>query len=207
MTNPNYTAIALVVDRSGSMATMLEDAQGGINTFIKDQKDLPGRCTVRLDQFDGIYETLYKSTDVKYVGPYVLKPRGGTALLDAMGRGIINFGQELADMNEADRPANVIMVIVTDGDENSSVEWTKGAVAKLVKKQEDEFNWTFVFLAANQDAIAVGASYGFNAGSSMTYDSANVGNTYSTLSQKVGVTRSTGTWDSFTEEERSKSKN
>lgn len=206
MTDTTYTAIAVVVDRSGSMQSMRKDAEGGLNTFIEDQKAEPGKCTLRIDQFDTVYDNVVKSTEIAKVEKYTLTPRGGTALLDAMGKTIVDFGSELKALPEAKRPANVIVVVVTDGDENSSREWTKDAVSKLIKQQENDYGWTFVFLAANQDAIAVGASYGFHAGTSMTYDSANVGNTYATLSAKVSGTRSTGTWAPFTEEERSKSK-
>lgn len=206
MTDTNYTAIAVVVDRSGSMQSMRADAEGGLNSFIDDQKKEPGKCTLRIDEFDTVYDNLVKSTDIRKVEKYTLIPRGGTALLDAMGKTITDFGAELAALPEAERPANVIVVVVTDGDENSSREWTKDGVANLVKQQENDYGWTFVFLAANQDAIAVGATYGFSGGTSMTYDSANVGQTYSTLSQNVSATRSSGIFQPFTEEQRKKSK-
>jgi uncharacterized protein YegL len=205
MTDKNYTAIAVVVDRSGSMASMQADAQGGLNSFIKDQKKEPGKCTLRIDQFDTVYENVIKSTPIQDVKKYTLSPRGGTALLDGIGRTVTDFGAELAALPEAERPGNVIVVVVTDGGENSSQEWNAATVKELIKKQEDKYNWTFVFLAANQDAIAVGGQYGFNAGTSMTYDAANVGNTYSTLSSSVSLARSTGTFDSFTDEDRAKS--
>lgn len=205
MTDPNYTAIAVVVDRSGSMMSMQKDAEGGLNTFLTDQKSGPGRCTVRIDQFDTEYENVTKSVDVNSVEPYVLVPRGGTALLDAIGKTVVDFGEELAALPEDQRPGNVIVVVVTDGGENQSREFTNDGVKALITKQETEFGWTFVFLAANQDAIAVGATYGFAAGTSMTYDSASVGQTYTTLSSKISQTRASGKFDSFTDDERSKS--
>lgn len=202
MTDPNYTAIAVVVDRSGSMASMRADAQGGLNTFIEDQKKEPGRCTVRIDQFDTVYENVVKSVDVQAVEPYVLEPRGGTALLDAIGKTVVDFGSELRALPEDQRPGNVIVVVVTDGGENASREYNNEGVKNLIKTQENEFNWTFVFLAANQDAIAVGNAYGFAAGNSMTYSGANVGSTYSTLSAKTSILRGTGKFESFTDDER-----
>lgn len=202
MTNPDYTAIAVVVDRSGSMASMQKDAEGGLNTFIKDQKKEPGDCSLRIDQFDTIYENVIKSTPIKDVNKYSLQPRGGTALLDAIGKTVTSFGEELAALEEDARPGNVIVVVVTDGGENASGEWDAEGVKALIKKQEDEFNWSFVFLAANQDAIAVGGQYGFNAGTSMTYDAANVSSTYASLSANVTRSRVTGSLDSFTDEQR-----
>lgn len=202
MTDPNYTAIAVVVDRSGSMATMQQDAEGGLNSFIEDQKKEPGRCTVRIDQFDTVYENVTKSVDVQAVEPYRLLPRGGTALLDAIGKTVVDFGQELRALPEAERPGNVIVVVVTDGGENSSREYTNPAVKALIDKQEKDYNWTFVFLAANQDAIAVGNTMGFAAGNALTYTGSNVGGTYHTLSAKVSQTRATGVFDAFTDQER-----
>lgn len=205
MTDSNYTAIAVVVDRSGSMWTMREDAEGGLNTFITDQKDGEGRCTLRLDQFDEVFENVFSSTDIQDVNNYALVPRGGTALLDAIGKTVTQFGEELAALNEDERPSNVIVVVVTDGGENMSQEWTNEQVKALIKQQEEQYGWTFVFLAANQDAIQVGGTMGFGAATSMTYDAAHVGQTYNTLSAKVKGTRMTGTFESFTDEERSKS--
>lgn len=205
MVDSNYTAVAIVSDRSGSMMTMQKDAEGGINSFINDQKNQPGRCSIRIDQFDTQYENVVRSTDVENVKPYRLVPRGGTALLDAIGKTVTDFGAELAAMPENERPGNVIVVVVTDGEENSSREWDAAGVKALIAKQEQEFNWTFVFLAANQDAIQTGATYGFGANTSMTYDSANVGATYATLSHKVTATRSSGKFDAFTDDERAAS--
>jgi uncharacterized protein YegL len=205
LTNPDYTAIAVVVDRSGSMITMQKDAEGGLNSFIKEQKKEPGKATLRIDQFDTVYENVIKSTPIKDVKKYFLTPRGGTALLDAIGKTVTDFGAELAALPEDERPGNVIVVVVTDGGENSSKEWTAEGVKALISKQESEFSWNFIFLAANQDAITVGAQYGFSSGTSMTYDAASVGSTYSTLSANVSRSRATGILDSFTDEQRQQS--
>lgn len=202
MTDSNYTAIAVVVDRSGSMVTMREDAEGGLNTFIEDQKKEEGRCTLRLDQFDDHFDTVFPSKDIQEIGKYTLVPRGGTALLDAIGKTVTNFGEELAAMPEDERPGNVIVVVVTDGGENMSREWTGDKVKELIKQQEEQYGWTFVFLAANQDAIAVGGQYGFNAGTSLTYTGQTVGSTYSMLSGRVSATRAGASFDSFTDSER-----
>lgn len=202
MVDNNYTAIAVVVDRSGSMDSIRSDAENGLNSFIEDQKKEPGKCTLRLDQFDTTYDNVFKTQDISTVPRYSLVPRGLTALLDGMGRTIVDFGAELAALPEDERPGNVIVVVVTDGGENASREFTNERVKALVKEQEEKYGWTFVFLAANQDAIAVGSSLGVGAGNSMTYDVNNIGSTYSTLSAKVTQTRSTGLWNDFTDSER-----
>lgn len=169
MTDNDYTAIQIVVDRSGSMIAIKDDAQGALLAFCKDQANFPGRATVRLSQFDTEYNTVYPSTLVAAVPFYELQPRGGTALNDAIGRAIQEFGAELAGLHEHERPGHVIFVIITDGMENSSHEYTQAQVKTLVERQQKEWNWKFVFLAANQDAVLTGAGYGFNRPQTMTF--------------------------------------
>lgn len=170
MTNKDYTAIKVVVDRSGSMEMIKSDAEGGLKAFIAGQIDVPGKATVSLTQFDTVHDDVYKSVDVRDAPNYVLEPRNGTALNDAIGRSILSFGKELADMAEKNRPANVIFVIITDGFENSSREFSASQVKKMVEHQQEKYGWNFLFLAANQDAVLTGMTYGFGANSSMTFN-------------------------------------
>lgn len=203
MTNPDKTAIAVLMDRSGSMQSIREDAQGAINAYIEEQRKQPGECTVRLAQFDTRYEDVYKSTDINDVVDYYLQPRGGTALTDGIAKLVIDFGVELAALPEDERPGNVIVVIVTDGEENSSVEYTAEGVKSLIEEQTDKYNWEFIFLAAGQDAIKTGAGYGIRAGSSLTFDTDNIGYTVAAASAYSTATRS-GLDYNFSDEERAK---
>jgi uncharacterized protein YegL len=177
MTDPNYTAIALLVDRSGSMMQIQRSAQDAINEFINSQKTAAGkqRRTVRLTQFDDTYQQVHPSRDAKDVPPFHLIPGGMTALYDAMGHSIKEFGEELAAMDEDQRPSTVIFAIMTDGMENSSFEFTRETVFKMVRHQEEQYNWQILYLGANQDAIEVGASLGIVRERSMTYAATNVG--------------------------------
>lgn len=203
MTDSNYTAIAVVVDRSGSMASIQLEAENGLNEFIAEQKKQDGKATLRLDQFDNVFETVFPTQDIQNVPRYHLQPRGMTALNDGIGKTVTEFGAELAALPEDERPGNVVVVVVTDGGENSSREFTTERVKELVKEQEDKYGWTFIFLAANMDAIAVGGGYGVAAGNSLTYDVNNIGATYALASSKVSGLRSTGNFDTFTDAERS----
>lgn len=187
--NNDYTDITLVVDRSGSMASTKEDAQGGINTLINEQASKPGKCTLTLVQFDSSYEVVYNGTDIKNVKPYELVPRGTTALLDAVGIAITTTGQRLAAMPEGDRPALVIFAIVTDGQENSSREYTKAKIKEMVSHQQDTYNWKFTFLGANQDAFAEGASLGFAADGISTYNTSKSFDAYANVSSKFARMR------------------
>ena len=125
-------------------------------------------------------------------------PRAGTALWDAMGQAITELGQTLANVAEDERPEKIIVVIVTDGLENSSTHWTASKVAALVKQQTEEFNWQFLYLGANQDAIDEGEKMGIMASNSMTFhpSSAGITNTYESVSTSVsnyrgGITKTT----------------
>ena len=120
-TNADLTLIAVLVDRSGSMAQWREDMEGGLNAFVESQASEPGEAEITLAQFDTRYELVWPLGPIKDAPKYALMPRGGTALLDAMGRFITQVGEELTQRDEADRPGKVIVCIVTDGLENSSV--------------------------------------------------------------------------------------
>lgn len=201
MTDKDYTAIAVLMDRSGSMRSIQADAEGAVNVFIDEQKRLDGKCTIRLSQFDDTYEEVYPSTDINAVPQYSLYPRGMTALTDAIAKTVNDFGAELSALSEDDRPGTVIVVIVTDGLENSSREYTAESVKALINDQKDKYNWEFVFLAAGQDAIQTGAGYGIGADSSLTFAAGNIGQAISTASAYVTATRS-GELYTFTDADR-----
>ncbi len=169
MTNPELTHIEFVLDRSGSMHSIKADIEGGFDAFIADQRTHPGRCTVSLAQFDNEYETVFTARDVHDVPALDLVPRGSTAMLDAIGRSISALGSRLAALPEAERPGTVVFAIMTDGMENSSREFTYQAIKELITRQEQSYNWQFLYMGADQDAIEVGAAIGVRADRSLTY--------------------------------------
>jgi uncharacterized protein YegL len=169
MTNPDLTHIEFVLDRSGSMQSIKTDIEGGFDAFIADQRSHPGQCTVSLARFDNEYEVVFTAIDVHEVRPLDLQPRGATAMLDAIGRSVLALGQRLAALPEAERPGTVIVAIMTDGMENASREFTYAAVKELITGQEQTYNWQFLYMGADQDAIEVGASIGVRPERSLTY--------------------------------------
>jgi len=152
----NYTHVSVLLDRSGSMESIKSDTIGGFNSFINDQKKVPGEMTLTLCQFDTVYDNVYNFINIQQVSPLTDKtfvPRGQTALLDSVARTIMDTGKRLSEIPEDNRPDRVMVVIITDGQENASKGWTRDAVATMVRHQEDNYKWQFVYIGANQDAF------------------------------------------------------
>ncbi len=209
--NSNLTDLTLVVDRSGSMETVRTDAEGGVNAFIKAQTQEPGDVLLTLVQFDTEYEFVHSGVPIAQVPDYTLVPRGMTALLDAVGRAINETGERLAKLEEKERPGLVIFVVMTDGMENSSREFTKPQIKKLIKQQQDRFQWHFTFLGANQDAFEEADAIGIRAGGAADYAMDRVQDAYMATSNKVrrmrAQRRSGETVNNdFTDEERDQMK-
>jgi hypothetical protein len=206
----DFADITVVLDRSGSMSSVQDDTIGGFNSFIEAQRKVPGECNASLVQFDDQYEVVYTAKPVKDAPALTREtfvPRGMTALLDAIGRTINATGKRLEAMPEADRPSKVIFVILTDGGENSSKEYTREQVFKMITHQKAAYQWDFVFLGANQDAISAGASIGIGSGSTMTYASNAAGTKHAFASASGYAMRSrTVGKASFTDEDREKQK-
>jgi uncharacterized protein YegL len=191
MTNPNYTHWHLIVDRSGSMAAVRSDAQGGINTAFEEQRRLPGKLSVSLTQFDTEVDTLADFTDIADVEDYTLLPRGATALLDAVGEAIVKTGERLAQMPEDERPANVLVQIVTDGNENSSKDWDLPKVREMIRKQQDEYGWIFSFIGAGDHAW-MGREMGTHSVSSYVPTGQGTQHAHSHASAALGTLRGGG---------------
>lgn len=201
----DLTLIAAVLDRSGSMQSIARDMEGGLFSLIQDQQKEPGECRITLAQFDDQYEVIADYVDAKSITtPYRLIPRNMTALNDAIGKTITSVGQRLAAQRESDRPEHVIFVIITDGMENASQEWTQPAVASLVKEQQEKYNWQFIYLGANQDAMAVGATYNFEGAAVMDWAANPVAtsNVYASASASIRSVRETGNAVNFNEADR-----
>lgn len=156
----DFTDITIVIDRSGSMESMRADAEGGVRAFISEQAKQPGECRVTLIQFDCDYEIVFRGLRANECPAYSLVPRGSTALLDAVGRAINETGSRLAAMPETERPALVIFVITTDGQENASREFNYDQIRQMIATQQTVYKWQFTFLAANAESFAEGGKIG-----------------------------------------------
>lgn len=205
--NPNLTDITLVVDRSGSMQDIHSDAEGGINAFITEQAQQPGMALLTLVQFDTEYEFIHHGIPIQQVSAYKLQPRGQTALLDAVGRAIKETGKRLETMPETERPGLVVFVIVTDGHENASKEFTKTQIKEMIEHQQTVYQWRFTFLGADQHAFDEAQSMGIHLGSSASYARSRSRQAYAMSSGKLSRMRGQSSCreevvDAFTDEER-----
>lgn len=185
MTDPGRTHIVFLLDRSGSMQSIKAETEAGFDAFVERQRSAEGTCTVTLAQFDDRYEVVYADVPVAEVPPLELEPRSMTALLDALARVITETGAALTARPEAERPGSVIVVVMTDGMENASVEWTHDAVRALIRQQTETYSWEFLYMGCDQDAVEVGAGLGIAAGRSITYDRANVDSVMAAASENV----------------------
>ena len=167
-----YSDITVVLDRSGSMASLADEVIGAFNAFVDEQQQVEGTATCTLVQFDDQYEVYLEAVDLGRVGhldhtTYV--PRGLTALYDAVGRAIIATGKRLAAMDEAERPQKVVFLIQTDGAENASRHCSGAQVRDMIRHQREKYAWEFVFLGATIDADSVAADLGIDQDRAMRY--------------------------------------
>lgn len=158
----NTTEIAFVLDKSGSMQLIVNATIQGFNEFLKNQQEEHAQLPVKmsLTLFDTELEQPYVSVPVIEVPPLSLesyKPEGSTALLDAIGVTITSLGAKLAATPEAERAGKVVVCILTDGEENSSRRYNWIQISDMIRHQREVYSWDFIFLGANQDAIATAA--------------------------------------------------
>lgn len=190
--NQNLTEIIFLLDRSGSMSGLESDTIGGFNSFVKTQSML-GDTLLTTVLFDDKYEILHNGIDAR--GVTLTKKeyytRGSTALLDAVGKTIIDVGFRLSGTEEADRPHKVIFVITTDGLENSSREFTYNNVNQMITHQRERYSWEFIFMGANIDVAKESTKLGISPDLAMCYEASEHGtqNMYQKVSCMVSEMR------------------
>lgn len=216
--------ILVVQDKSGSMDYTKADAEGGLRNFLAEQAKVEGDTFVSLVEFDGAMNVVYGLTPIEQVEPYVLKPSGGTALWDTLGMSVEDLKEHIKHVALEDRPDAVIVVVVTDGDENSSRVWRADLLeALMIKVQrplvpkkdlalaEDERpdprvnihkrGWLVLYMGSNQDAIVAAQAMGIRGATSLTYAAAETTGTYAVASASA-TRHSRGVDASFTGAER-----
>jgi len=187
--NNQLTDLTLILDRSGSMESVREALEESLGSLLKKQSQEPGKLLVSLVRFDDVVENVFVAIDVAGVRPIQIHPRNSTALLDAVGSTIDATGKRLAGLTEADRPGCVIVVVITDGMENSSKKFDWAQVQQRIRQQTDQYQWQFIFLGANIDAIATAGLLGINAGDALDVASDDQGTVDAVESLSKGVKR------------------
>ena len=202
MDQENYTHLAFIIDRSGSMESIRDDMEGGIRALLASQAELEGRLTVDIVTFDDVVEELYTDVPAAEITGDLIVPRGSTALLDALGASIVRLKERLEARDSRSRPDQVLVIVVTDGMENASTEYRIEQVRTSVERQR-KGGWEFVFLGANIDSFQVAGGLGFAPSATMDYDAAPgaVDSAMASTDRWIKSFR-TGEGAAFTDEER-----
>ena len=167
------TEIVFILDRSGSMSGLEEDTIGGYNSMLKKQEKEEGEVIVTTVLFDHEYEIVHDRTNIKEINPLTEADyfvRGSTALLDAVGMTIGKIISATKNTKKEHQADKVMFVIITDGMENSSQEYAYDKIKGMIEKQKEEYNWEFIFLGANIDAIATAAKFGIEEDRAANYN-------------------------------------
>ncbi len=190
----NLTELVFILDRSGSMGGLESDTIGGFNSMIAKQQKEEGEAVVSTVLFDDRCDVIHDRVpigDVKKLTEDDYFVRGCTALLDAVGGAIHHIGNVHKYAREEDRPAKTLFIITTDGLENASKEYTFKDVKKMISRQQEKYNWEFLFLGANIDAIEVAGNMGISRDRAANYncDSAGTALNYEVLERTVARVR------------------
>lgn len=202
-----YTEIVIVLDRSSSMESVRNETILGFNKFVAEQRAVEGVAKVTLQTFSTVvHEEIYIGRNVHECPPlnhdtYV--PDGWTALYDGIGRSINSLGARLKAMPESERPEHVIVVIITDGQENHSTEFTQAKIAEMIAHQKSKYAWDFVYLGANQDAFSNAAHINIAGSKTLPYASNAMG-THKAFASVANYAKSMRTYGAatFTAEDR-----
>ncbi|MDR3322004.1 MAG: hypothetical protein LBS93_06095 [Synergistaceae bacterium] len=172
------TELVFILDRSGSMEGLEGDTIGGYNAMLARQKSSSGEAVMTTVLFDDRYELLHDRANIKDVEPITERAyyaRGGTALLDAVGRTISKIGNAQKHTSPKYRADKTVFVITTDGMENASREYSASKVRSMVERQKERYGWEFIFLGANIDAVATAEQFGIDADRAANYHADGVG--------------------------------
>lgn len=170
--------IVLIIDKSGSMQAIKEDAIGGFNAFLSEQKKIDRGANVTFVLFDDRYQLVHDGIDIREMEELTestYQPSGTTALLDAVGRTVDRVGERLDTLEENLKPDNVIVFILTDGKENASSDYTRDRIREMIEHQESRYGWEFIYGGANQDAFAEAGSLGIKAQNAFDFEATGKG--------------------------------
>lgn len=186
MTTPTVEAepgvvpcIVLVVDESGSMDVIAKSTRSSINDFLQEQRKLKGdNARVSLIKFNSEVRIVWKMVpfeDVKDLVQEDYRPAGNTALWDGIGQAIQEHKDEVG----------AIVVIITDGEENSSQRFGRDTILKMIEEKEKAQHWKFVYLGANQDSFKEAAHLGIQRSSNFQHTQVGIEGMMKSLSKST----------------------
>lgn len=190
----SLTEIVFILDRSGSMYGLEADTIGGFNSMIEKQRKQEGHALISTVLFDDVCEVLYDRVNIRKIRPMTNRDymvRGCTALLDAIGGAIHHIALIHKWARKEDVPDHTLFIITTDGMENASRKYTAEQVKRMIKTQEEEYGWEFLFLGANMDAVETARHFGIGKDHAVNYHSDRQGTAlnYEVLSDAISAVR------------------
>ncbi|MCL1804104.1 MAG: VWA domain-containing protein [Eubacteriaceae bacterium] len=193
----SLTELVFILDKSGSMSGLESDTIGGYNSMLEKQKALEGDCQITTVLFDNNYELLHERINIHSVNPITDKEyqvSGSTALLDAIGKTIHTISNAHKSEQSDCQAEKVVFVIITDGEENSSREFSSQKVKALIESKKTECGWEFIFLGANIDAVETAGKLGIKPDRAVDYlaDSKGTELNFKAMSAAVASFRKAG---------------
>ena len=160
----NFIHVCFIIDKSGSMYGSENDVIGGFKKVINEQKmNNIGTCAVSLYEFDQKIIKHFVGMDINLVNENLeYSPGGSTAMNDAIGTAVTEIGKWLSDMPEEERPSKNLIVIMTDGEENSSQEYSLQQVKDMIKEQTEKYSWEFIYLGTDITTTEYAEDLGIN---------------------------------------------
>jgi Mg-chelatase subunit ChlD len=200
------THVTFVLDSSGSMNKIEEDTKGGFNSLLEEQRNEDGEATITLYEFNDHVERLFQAKSVEEVPELTdenYSPGGRTALYDAIAMAIRNTGQHISELNSQDRPDHVLVIFLTDGKENAS-ETSQETIKELINLRQEEDEWEFLFIGANQDAVLTAKEMGMEKDRALTmsHNAEGTQAAYESTSEQISQLRQEGKTDGYAEEDR-----
>lgn len=193
----NLTELVFILDKSGSMSGLEKDTIGGFNSLLDQQRKVDGECVITTVLFDNRYELLHDRIDIRAVQPITGKEYfvgGSTALLDAIGKTIHKIEAVQKNTTEDYRAEKVMFVIITDGEENASRNYSSMQIREMIQRQKERYGWEFIFLGANIDAVETAGRFGIDADRAVDYvpDGEGTELNYRMMSETVATFRECG---------------
>ena len=170
--NKNLTELVFILDKSGSMSGLEDDTIGEYNSMLEKQRQTPGECRITTVLFDNRYELLHDRVDLRAIQPITRNEYfvgGSTALLDAIGKTIHKIAAVQKNTAKDYRAKKVMFVIITDGAENSSREYSAKKIKSIIQHEKKKYGWEFIFLGANIDAVETAEQFGIDENRAANY--------------------------------------